>query len=148
MNTAVRVSSGWLMPWSEMRSIRINWQSAWLGLLMVLVVLSAFSIVYLKDVNRRLLIDYQHQSQQQQRYQTTRNQLLLEESTWARQSRVQHIAENELGMVMPTSHDVVLLETKDLPQVSHIDVFSSRASCGDDLNHGAVCLQDHAVIDS
>mgnify|MGYP005997519095 CR=1 FL=1 len=107
MNTAVRVSSGWLMPWSEMRSIRINWQSTWLGLLMVLVVLSAFSIVYLKDVNRRLLIDYQHQSQQQQYYQTTRNQLLLEESTWARQSRVQHIAENELGMANQSRCGVV-----------------------------------------
>ena len=148
MNTAVRVSSGLSMPWDGWSVMRVDWQSTFIGLLMVLVVLSAFSVVYLKDVNRRLLIDYQYQAQQQQHYQTTRNQLLLEESTWARQSRVQQIAENELNMVIPTSRDVVLLETKDLPNVSHLDVFSSQATCGDDVDHGVVCLQDHAVIDS
>ena len=148
MNTAVRASSHWPVSVDWASVLQFNWCQVFVGFLSALVVVSAFLIVYVKDVNRRLLIDYQHQTAQQQRFEITRGQLLLEESTWARQSRVQRIAENDLNMVMPAGSDIVLLQTKNLPKVENFTVLSSEAACGSGSEHAVACLQDHTVIDS
>ena len=129
MNTAARVSPGWSVVSTMSWSLNWNWRQFLIAGLMVSVVMSAFAIVYMKDLNRRLFITYQAQQQQQQQYQVARGKLLLEKSTWARQSRVQRIAENDLGMVMPTSNNVVLVDTKDLPLSSRFEVFSSDNHC-------------------
>ena len=134
------------MSWS----LNWNWRQFLIAGLMVSVVMSAFAIVYMKDLNRRLFITYQAQQQQQQQYQVARGKLLLEKSTWARQSRVQRIAENDLGMVMPTSNNVVLVDTKDLPLSSRFEVFSSDNHCQGSaaLSKAARCVDGQPVVDS
>lgn len=71
-------------------------------ILFLCVFATAVGVVYMKDLNRRLFIEYQGLQQQEQQYNIDWGKLLLEQSTWSTQSRVQSIARQN-GMVMPSS---------------------------------------------
>ncbi len=74
--------------------------------LVLLLFLSAFGIVYTKDLNRRLLI----QSQVLERENSLENErwgkLLLARGILARESRVHHIAEQRLHMLAPNPREI------------------------------------------
>lgn len=109
MNTAVRVLANDRFP-SSISTI-LNFKKPRLvniGLIIALV-LSAFSVIYIKDLNRRLFIQYQSQQAIHDRLYEDWGKLLLEQSTWSTHSRVQKIAENRLNMSMPNPKDVVVL---------------------------------------
>lgn len=78
----------------------------------VMALLSAFALVYVKDANRRLFIEKQTLSVQKQKIMTHWNQLLLEQSTWAAQARIQHVAKHRLKMVMPAPSDIVMIDVR------------------------------------
>src|SRR3990167_7887570 len=80
------------------------------GALIVLLIVSAFSVIYLKDLSRRLFIHYQNQQQVQQQDEVEWSKLLLEEGAWSTQARVQNIATTQLNMVMPTMKNIVMIE--------------------------------------
>lgn len=82
-------------------------------LLMILVLLSAFAVVYTKDLNRRLFMRYQQLQTQHNQLYINWGKLLLEESAWSTQARVQHIAQNKLHMVWPTPNQVVLVKVSN-----------------------------------
>ncbi len=84
-------------------------QGFWLSVLVVGLLLSAFSMIYAKDLERRLFIQYQEQQEQQARSVVEWNRLLLEQGTWSAQLRVQKIAAEELGMIAPASGDVIMI---------------------------------------
>lgn len=87
---------------------RIKW--SWSArLLMVILVLSAFAVVYLKDLNRREFICYQDMVRANQQAQMDWQKLLLEQSTWAAQANVQKIASERLNMYTPEAKEIVLL---------------------------------------
>src|SRR5437879_1777612 len=67
--------------------------------LIVLLIVSAFSVIYLKDLSRRLFIRYQNLQQVQQHDEVEWSKLLLEEGAWSTQSRVQDIATTQLNMI-------------------------------------------------
>ena len=73
------------------------------------VLLTLFAIVYFKDFNRRLFLQSQSLQQTMQVESVQQGKLLLEQSTLTAQSRIQKIAQNKLGMVLPSSHNVVML---------------------------------------
>lgn len=73
------------------------------------VLLSALSIIYVTQVTRVMHATYQHNLVEQSRLQVARGQLLLERSTWMMQARVQQIAENQLGMMVPNHKSVVII---------------------------------------
>ena len=73
------------------------------------ILVSAFSTIYFKDLNRRLFFQYQTLSAQQQAYQVQNSQLLLEQSTWSTQARIQSLAQNTLNMVVPQSKKIVMV---------------------------------------
>jgi cell division protein FtsL len=76
-----------------------------------LLLISAFGVIYVKDLNRRLFI-IQHKSQaQSQQLRSDGNKLLLEQSSWAAQARVQRVAQLQLQMQIPLSADVVVIKT-------------------------------------
>lgn len=79
-----------------------------------LLLVTAFAVVYTKDINRRLFIHYQEQQAMQQTYNVQWGKLLLEQSAWSTQSRIQNIAENQLSMVMPNSRDVVMVQAQPI----------------------------------
>jgi len=84
-------------------------QIAGLFLLFLLVISTAFGLVYVKHVAR----DYYYQIQLQQRLMHTlrveHNQLLLEESTWGAPARIQAMAQLHFGMRMPSTDNLVMV---------------------------------------
>src|SRR5277367_2304286 len=88
-----------------------NWSMA-TKVLMGLLILSAFALVYLKDLNRRLFIQYQTMAHMNQQAQIEWGKLLLEQSTWTAQASVQQIASERLQMVIPTAKDIILLRNE------------------------------------
>jgi cell division protein FtsL len=78
-------------------------------ILLVMVLISALSLIYIKDLNRRLFVDFQNSQAVYVQLQNDAEELELRQSTWARQSRVQQLAEQEYAMQLPVSQDVVTL---------------------------------------
>lgn len=78
--------------------------------LIIALVLSAFSVIYIKDLNRRLFIQQQSQQAIHDRLYEEWGKLLLEQSTWSTHSRVQKIAEHRLNMTMPAPKEVIVLK--------------------------------------
>ena len=61
-------------------------------------------------LNRRFFIQYQGLQQLQQQYDIDWGKLLLEQSAWSTQARVQSLATYNLNMVMPTRHNITLVD--------------------------------------
>jgi cell division protein FtsL len=78
-------------------------------LLGLAVFISGLMVVYNRDLNRRLYIDVQTEQYVQQQSNTEYSQLLLEESTWSSQARIEQIATNQLQMQRPLVKNIVLI---------------------------------------
>lgn len=108
IKTTVRAGKNldYLLLWQSIKS-------AWLTVLLVCgIIVSAFVLIYVKDLNRRLFIESQGLQQQQQVLVNQWGKLLLEQSTWSAQARIQSVAQRDLNMVMPTTNQVVMLTDK------------------------------------
>lgn len=77
--------------------------------LAVSILFSALGIIYVTEETRVLQANYQHSLHDQDHLHVERGQLLLERSTWMMQARIQHIAENQLGMILPNNKSVVII---------------------------------------
>lgn len=86
-----------------------SWQQVLLGILSLMVLLSALSIIYVTHLSRIEYATYQHQLTEKNHLHILRSQLLLERSTWTMPARIQQVAENELGMVVPDHQSVVIV---------------------------------------
>jgi cell division protein FtsL len=80
-----------------------------IAVLVLAVLLSALSIIYVTHVTRILHAAYQHNLAEQGKLHLQHGQLLLERSTWLMQSRIQHFAENNLGMIIPDHKSVMII---------------------------------------
>ena len=74
------------------------------------VVMSASGLVYSKHLERRYFIELQAMEEKTLHLQTEWEQLLLEESAWSNQARIEQIASTKLGMHLLEYSDVVMLE--------------------------------------
>ena len=101
MNTAARVYT---------RSYAVTKLNMGVVALVLGLLLSAFGVIYAKDLNRRLFIQYQDLQQTEQQYQVNWSKLLLEQGAWSTQSRIQWFAQKQLNMVIPSSRDIVMVE--------------------------------------
>jgi len=110
MNAAAKVlvNSGAIEgQWITFDSLIENWK---LIALIAVVIFSAFSVVYVKDLNRRLFVQSQGLQQERNHMLTQWNKLLLEESTWGTQARIENLATNRLNMQLPKQSNIVLLQ--------------------------------------
>ncbi len=113
MNTAVRALPGRFSGAAAGSRVETSAPSASNFTVIVLVMsllLSAFGVIYMKDYNRRLFIQYQQTQQMGQQAEVEWGKLLLEQSTWSTQARIQTMAQNQLGMVMPAPDHIVMVE--------------------------------------
>lgn len=78
--------------------------------LVVAIMISALVLVYVKDLNRRLFIEYQNLQQANNELNIEYGKLLLEQGAWSTQERVQTIAMRSLNMEIPSSDDIVILK--------------------------------------
>ena len=74
------------------------------------VLLSALATIYITHVSRLMHAGLQHSLFEQDRLHVEHGQLLLERSAWMMQGRIQTLAENKLGMVIPDSKSVVIVQ--------------------------------------
>ena len=78
-------------------------------ILMIAVLFSAFSIVYIRQLDRQLFMNLQTEQHTRDNLHVEWSQLLLEQSAWGTQSRVQTLAENQLDMTLPKQKNIVLV---------------------------------------
>lgn len=76
----------------------------------MLVVGSAFGVVYTKHRARVLFADTQRLEQENEALQTEWGLLRLEQNTWGEQSRIERIAHIRLGMELPERKSIVYLK--------------------------------------
>lgn len=74
------------------------------------LLLSALSLVYVTNDARSLNAAIQQSLADRDRLAVEHGQLLLEKTTWLMQARVQNIAENQLGMIVPDNKSVVTIK--------------------------------------
>jgi cell division protein FtsL len=79
-------------------------------LLIFAVLMTAFMVIYLKDLNRRFFIQYQTLQAAHDKLYGEWGKLLLEQSTWSSQARVQKIAQQRLDMSVPSPDEIVMLK--------------------------------------
>jgi cell division protein FtsL len=111
MNAAARALAQSSLSVFNTRFLVLSTQTIGIILLTIAVLASALTVVYVKDLDRQLFSQLQTLQQTRESLHTEWGQLLLEQNTWAAPARVQSIAEQQLGMVMPTTKDVVLVST-------------------------------------
>lgn len=110
MNTIVRALPQQRFA-TRAQSKALVWkQKFYLALLITIVLFSAFTVVYVKDVYRRLFIDYQTLQNSQNEIYVEWGKLLLEQSTWSTQARVQSVAQQHLDMEAPEAKAVVMVQ--------------------------------------
>jgi len=93
---------------------RTTTSSCWLPyavcmILLSFVVLSALSIIYIKDYSRRSFSELQQLQQARDEAQVAWGQLLLEQSTWTTQARIQQLASYRLAMRVPAAKAITRL---------------------------------------
>ena len=113
MNTAgsqqaVNNDSGFAAQWLSFDGMK-RWP---IWTLAILVFISAMGVVYVTDLNRRLFINDQQLQAQNAEEQTQWGKLVLEQSTWSTQARVQRIAQTQLNMELPTPSQIVMVKVK------------------------------------
>ena len=81
--------------------------------LYIAVVISATGLVYSKHLQRKYFVQLQDVQEQGVQLETEWEQLLLEESAWSNQARIEQIANSKLGMHLVKHSDVVMLELKE-----------------------------------
>ena len=82
--------------------------------LILAVILSALSLAYVKDLNRRLFVDYQTMQKDYVQLQVDEGKLLLEQSLLAPHAKIQQVAEQNIDMQMPVAKDVVMLKISNV----------------------------------
>ena len=98
-NTAISNATTFSLPISELFII----------LLLIFTLLSALALVYVKDLDRRLFIDYQDLQNKSQRLEVEHDRLILEKSSWITPTRVQQISERKLNMITPMTQNIYML---------------------------------------
>lgn len=111
MNTLVRVDTASVAHSREKKGMgSISKYLFWFSLLIVGILFSGMSMVYVKDLNRRFLIQY-HQLQQEKNQSLARfERLLLEYSRWSTQPFLEKASRAKLGMHIATPKEIVLVE--------------------------------------
>ena len=107
MNTAARILEQSHAIQGRLSGLLLGHRSLGMMLLMVFVLFSAFAVVYERNIYRNTLAEYQGMQQSEHELALQAKQLMLEQSTWATQSRIQQYAEKELVMHTPNHQTTV-----------------------------------------
>lgn len=84
-------------------------QRVWLFGLMAAIVVSAFSLIYVTSWNRQLVSEQQELLAVQSQLHNQWGQLLLEQGAYSNQATIANMAEQKLGMQMPSANNIVMV---------------------------------------
>jgi cell division protein FtsL len=109
MNVAVRTMNSRLFQFPEIRlSFSTQPRLLTIGLLFAIFI-SAFGLIYVKDVNRRLTGSLQSMQNDDQFARSQYSQLLLEKGTWTSSLHIEEIAVRQLHMISPPPKSVTII---------------------------------------
>ncbi len=80
-----------------------------LPVLLILVLASAIAVVYSRHLNRAAFDELQRLQQQRDEINIERGRLQLEQSTFATHSKIEQLARDRLGMVLPAPDSVKMV---------------------------------------
>ncbi len=112
MSAATRINTHSVFAGARARTQTKPWSlhSVAITCLLVLVFISAFSVVYVRDHQRQLVTHLQGLQIERDNMIVERSQLLLEQAAWSTQTRVQRIAQADLGMAFPQQQSMIMVE--------------------------------------
>lgn len=107
MNPGVPALPLRLLEWAMRRSV--------IGVfaLMVILAISALSIIYVVHLNRQLYGELQQLEAEQDALDYEYEKLLLEQSAWSEYSRVEKVSRSELAMSLPPMDEMVMVMDKN-----------------------------------
>jgi cell division protein FtsL len=108
MNAAARVLEQTHHLEGRLGSILLTGRLVWVLMLLVLVLSSAFAVVYERNVYHNTVTENQGLQQAHHEMKIKAKQLWLEQSVWATPERIQTKAVNELAMIPPINRAVVI----------------------------------------
>jgi cell division protein FtsL len=79
-------------------------------LLLIAVIASALGVVYAREQNRRLFVDYTQLIKDHDDLNVEFSRLELEQATWAETNRIEQVARGQLGMLTPDAASTVLIK--------------------------------------
>jgi cell division protein FtsL len=79
-------------------------------LLLMAVIGSALGVVYAREQNRRLFVDYTQLIKEHDDLNVEFSRLELEQATWAETNRIEQVARGQLGMLSPGAANTVLVK--------------------------------------
>ena len=79
-------------------------------LLLVAVIGSALGVVYAREQNRRLFVDYTQLIKEHDDLNVEFSRLELEQATWAETNRIEQVARGQLGMLSSGPANTVLVK--------------------------------------
>jgi cell division protein FtsL len=97
------------MIWIIIKNTFSTKHSLLVTVLALAVFASALSVVYVRFTHQRLFIQFEQEHIIQSRLNVTWTQLLLEQSAYSAQSRVESLATTKLNMVEPRAKDMRIL---------------------------------------
>lgn len=109
MNAVSKISTS-KVEWS-FHLPRVSLANMLLTLLVIMSIVSAFAVVYCRDLNRNMTNHLQNLTYQTQQMQLENNQLLVEQSALATDQRIAYVAENKLHMIVPSQKNVAMIKT-------------------------------------
>lgn len=81
-------------------------------ILLVLVMVSALAVVYVKYDARLMFNQLQKELREQDRLGVEWNRLQLEQNTWSSNNRIEKLARTKLNLQAPTSAQIVYVKVK------------------------------------
>ncbi len=109
MNTAAARFHQSVLSRGRVVSLVLTKTQLLMGSLILALLTSALSVVYVTNTARGLHADIQQALAERNALHIQWGQLLLEKSTWVMQARVQQIAEHDLDMWIPDHKSVVIV---------------------------------------
>ncbi len=90
-------------------NLQMSKQLALFLLLGFLVLAQSLGVIYIKQTKRSLHSQLQRLYATRDKLQVEWSQLLLEKGTWETEARVERVAREQLGMVVPEKVNVIIL---------------------------------------
>ena len=85
-------------------------KSIGLALLLVVLMVSALAVIYSKNYSRSIFIEIERHERALDQYEVEWEQMRLELSTYAKQSRVETIAKERLKLVTPLRENIIYIK--------------------------------------
>lgn len=80
------------------------------SILLIVIFVSAISVVYVKHYNRTLFVEVQQLDTERDKMEVEWGQLQLEQNTWATHARIDRIAREKLHMHSPETNDIIYVK--------------------------------------